>query len=156
MFTIIYMNKIKLFSKQQLQHIIQYNKINNFSIKTLIKYKKNELQKIITDNNLEIPDIIKPKEKKEKIKVLKIPANVLSKYSKKPYDVKQQTDFITKLNDDVNYKNSLNPMDDYYNKKIDKRERLSLVEHQIQFVKQLVLSDLRGGIFFTVWVQERL
>ena len=39
-------------------------------------------------------------------------------------------------------------MDDYYNKKSDKRERLSLVEHQSQFVKQLVLSDLRGGICF--------
>ena len=40
-FTIIFMNKIKLFSKQQLQHIVQYHKINNFSIKTLIKHKKN-------------------------------------------------------------------------------------------------------------------
>ena len=45
------MNKIKLYSKLQLQHIIQYNKVNNFSVKTLIKYKKNEFQKIITDNN---------------------------------------------------------------------------------------------------------
>ena len=39
-------------------------------------------------------------------------------------------------------------MGDYYNKKLDKRERLSLVEHQTQFVKQLVLLDLRGGICF--------
>ena len=77
------MNKIKLYSKIQLQHIIQYNKINNFSVKTLIKYKKNELQKIITDNNLEIPDVITPKEKKIKVKKLKMPANVLSRYSKK-------------------------------------------------------------------------
>ena len=67
-FTIIYMNKIKLYSKIQLQNIIQYNKINNFSVKTLIKYKKNDLQKIITDNNLEIPDVITPKEKKVKVK----------------------------------------------------------------------------------------
>ena len=58
------MNKIKLYSKIQLQHIIQYNKVNNFSVKQLIKYKKNELQKIITDNTLEIPGIVKPKEKK--------------------------------------------------------------------------------------------
>ena len=85
-FKLIYKNKIKLYIKQQLQHIIRYNKVNNFSIKQLIKYKKNELQKIITDNNLEIPDVITPKEKKEKIKKFKIPANVLSKYSKKPYD----------------------------------------------------------------------
>jgi hypothetical protein len=70
------MNKIKLYSKLQLQHIIQYNKVNNFSVKQLIKYKKNDLQKIITDNNLEIPDVIIPKEKKEKVKKLKIPANV--------------------------------------------------------------------------------
>ena len=46
-FTIIYMIKIKLYSKLQLQHIIQFNKNNNFSVKQLIKYKKNELQKII-------------------------------------------------------------------------------------------------------------
>ena len=39
-------------------------------------------------------------------------------------------------------------MGDYYNKKSDKRERLSLVEHQTQFIKQVVLSDLRGGICF--------
>ena len=87
------MNKIKVYSKLQLQHIIQYNKVNNFSVKQLIKYKKNDLQKIITDNNLEIPDIIKPKEKKEKVKTLKIPANVLSKYHKKAYDKKEQEDF---------------------------------------------------------------
>ena len=62
------MNKIKLYSKQQLQHIIQYNKINNFSVKQLIKYKKSELQKTITDDNLEIPDVIQPKQKKAKKK----------------------------------------------------------------------------------------
>ena len=78
------MNKIKLYSKLQLQHIIQYNKVNNFSVKQLIKYKKNELQKIITENNLEIPDIITPKEQKINVKTLKMPANVLSKYHKKP------------------------------------------------------------------------
>ena len=46
-FTIIYMNKIKLYSKIQLQNIIQYNKINNFSVKTLIKYKKTNYKRLL-------------------------------------------------------------------------------------------------------------
>ena len=39
-------------------------------------------------------------------------------------------------------------MGDYFNKKTNSREKVSLVEHQTKFIKQLILSNLRGGIAF--------
>lgn len=139
------MDTLKRFTKKQLQEIVKHNKINNnFYVKSVISYKKNELMKIINDNELEIPDDIKPKEKAIRINS----NNPISKYGYKPYDEKQQKEFIDELDNNENYENPLKPLKDYYNKKTEKFEKVSLVEHQERFIKQLVLSDLRGGIAF--------
>ena len=39
-------------------------------------------------------------------------------------------------------------MGDYFNKKTNTREKVSLVEHQTKFIKQLILSNKRGAICF--------
>jgi hypothetical protein len=139
------MDNLKAFSKAQLQAILKHNKTNNnFYIKSVISYKKNELIKLITKNNLIIPEHIKPKEKKPRFN-----SNIpISKYGYKPYTEPEQEEFITELNNDENYKNPLQPLKEYYNKKTEKLEKVSLVEHQERFIKQLLFSDLRGGIAF--------
>ena len=123
MFCYYIMNNIKLYNKKQLQDIIKLAKLNNFSVKGLVNYKKKQLQQLIIDNNLDIPDEIIPKAKKVKIKVNKIAKNVLSKYKKQPYNKIQQEQFITTLNADKNYINPLLPMGDYFNKKTNSREK---------------------------------
>ena len=150
MFYYYIMNNIKLYSKKQLQDIIKLAKLNNFSVKGLINYKKKALQQLIIDNNLNIPDVITPKVKNKKLKekVNKVAKNVLSKYNKQPYNKIQQEEFITTLNADKNYINPLLPMGDYFNKKTNTREKVSLVEHQTKFIKQLILSNKRGAICF--------
>ena len=72
MFCYYIMNNIKLYNKKQLQDIIKLAKLNNFSVKGLVNYKKKQLQQLIIDNNLDIPDEIIPKAKKVKIKVKKM------------------------------------------------------------------------------------
>jgi len=136
------LTNLKVFQLKDL--IEKYNE--KYPDNTITKYKakrKSELVNLLISkiNSLMGYTIVQnnPAEKKS--------ANILHKYSAKPFNELQQEEFLQSLDEAPRYANPLQALQKYTTKEGTK-EYIQLQQHQANFIKQFIFSNLRGAIAF--------
>ena len=77
----------------------------------------------------------------------KVPADLRKKYGKKTYDEEEQKKFLEILKNEPRYKNPLLALKEYTDRE-GNSNYMKLQQHQINYIKQFVFSNLRGAIAF--------
>lgn len=77
----------------------------------------------------------------------KIPADLRKKYGTKTYNEEEQKRFLETLKNEPRYKNPLQALKEYTDRE-GNRNYMKLQQHQINYIKQFVFSNLRGAIAF--------
>ena len=132
----------KLLKKYPVYQLKQILKTINTKEKLKIKLSKLTKKDIIyylikyQNNITSLPDIQKlPKRLK----------NVLQRFNTQPYNEQQQQEFIKT---GYKVKAPLKSKGEYLNVKTNKKEQITLLEHQTKFLRKFFLSNVAGSIVF--------
>lgn len=77
----------------------------------------------------------------------KMPADLRKKYGTRTYNEEEQNKFLEILKNEPRYKNPLQALKEYTDRE-GNRNYMKLQQHQINYIKQFVFSNLRGAIAF--------